>query len=738
MEINKAINNARKILMEYWPLNAFIATNPIWQWRNKSFLDAIMHSRIQSILPVDYYYERYREGAITKHDLSIAIKKIENRLINQNELETWINESLQKNIITKPKLLLSEQIEEYNFQQPKAWIKERLFSILRDYFGLQIYKELDLLRFWHQQEKCKPLRLDVLEKMTIEEGIYFLSQQLKLPNEILSDYLEAIYLEVYGWSSLMNWRNQHPNNPWIPGQDACEAILLIWLAYEHTIHTETKINYQHLSQMDIAEINKQAIKTSYLWHTAFESHYINELSKKLNLTFDTQAKQSDAQFIFCIDTRSEGFRRQLETEGNIETFGFAGFFGAIFNLTSHESISYQAPALVSAAHNTRAKIKINQLEHIANTFKKIISYAKKQFAAPFALFEMAGIWFLPFMLFKTIQPSLKNIKKNKRIIINNPFSPEEKLQAATNLLKSIGLTKNFSPYVFICAHQSDTINNPFQSALNCGACGGNSGIPNALVMCDILNDTAVREALKAQEINIPKNTIFIPACHHTGNDRLDILGAKIPNNLQSSIERAAENLRNEKARTLPGKDSLQKREKNWSELIPELGLINNAAIIIGPRKLTLNQNLERRTFLHSYEPSLDPNGEILTNILSAPAIVAHWINSQYYFSTVNPDQFGAGNKAIHNVLPGVGVLEGNLSDLKVGLPLQSTHFKSKPIHEPRRITVVVYAKKNILDIAINNSPEFKKLLDNEWIFLKQVDAKISSVQETESDAVAMG
>jgi uncharacterized protein YbcC (UPF0753/DUF2309 family) len=71
-------------------------------------------------------------------------------------------------------------------------------------------------------------------------------------------------------------------------------------------------------------------------------------------------------------------------------------------------------------------------------------------------------------------------------------------------------------------------------------------------------------------------------------------------------------------------------------------------------------------------------------------------------------------------LPGIGVLEGNLSDLKTGLPLQSTHFKSIPIHEPRRIVIVIYAKKKTLQKAIEAAPDFKMLLDNKWIYLRHI------------------
>lgn len=720
MKIDLAIKAAKAILMEYWPLNAFIASNPLWSLRSKPFLSAISHANIQGLMSIEYYHACYQKKLISSQDLREAIRLIEKRSLSDDEIQQWIRDSLSESFVSMPSILLADQIDEYQFQKPTVWIKERIFALLRDYFGLNHYQKMDLLHFWHQQGAIEHKKLNSLSAMTVEEAISFLITECNIPQAALTDYLEAIYFQVYGWSSLMHWRNAHPNNPWLPGKDPCESILLIWLSYEYLILDDKKWTYQSGGKCD-KDIQKQSLQRRYVWQTAFELHYINHLSSTLTVNVMDEKVPYDAQFIFCIDTRSEGFRRHLEAEGNFQTFGFAGFFGAVFNLNTEGCVSYQAPALVEATQVMNLKIKKRVLWGLARTFKKVMHNTKKQATAPFALFEMAGFWFLPFMLFKTIQPKLKVKRKKIKRNINNTFSVAERFQAAHNLLKSIGLVDNFSPKVLICAHQSDHVNNPFKSSLNCGACGGNSGIPNAIVMCDILNDQRIREKLKSVNIFIPESTQFISACHHTGADRLEILDGDVPRLFRDAIDRAAEKLRKEKLKSLPGVGALSEREHNWSELVPELGLINNASIIIGPRALTVGQDLERRAFLHSYEPAVDQDGAILTSILSAPAIVAHWISSQYYFSTVNPGQFGAGNKAIHNVLPGVGVLEGNLSDLKVGLPLQSTHCQSVPIHEPRRIVVVVCAEEKILQKAIEGSPNFKMLLDNQWVYLRHIE-----------------
>ncbi len=79
--------------------------------------------------------------------------------------------------------------------------------------------------------------------------------------------------------------------------------------------------------------------------------------------------------------------------------------------------------------------------------------------------------------------------------------------------------------------------------------------------------------------------------------------------------------------------------------------------------------------------------------MTAPMVVANWINMQYYASTVDPMHFGSGNKAIHNVVGRFGVLSGNGGDLMTGLPWQSLHDGVNYQHHPLRLLVVLAAPR---------------------------------------------
>jgi uncharacterized protein YbcC (UPF0753/DUF2309 family) len=103
-------------------------------------------------------------------------------------------------------------------------------------------------------------------------------------------------------------------------------------------------------------------------------------------------------------------------------------------------------------------------------------------------------------------------------------------------------------------------------------------------------------------------------------------------------------------------------------------------------------------------------------------VVTQWINNHYYFSTVDNQRYGGGSKIFHNVTGKFGVVDGNGSDLKIGLPLQSVNETDDKIyHQPLRLSVYVHAPKNRIITILKNNPHLQGLLDNEWIYLFAID-----------------
>jgi uncharacterized protein YbcC (UPF0753/DUF2309 family) len=133
--------------------------------------------------------------------------------------------------------------------------------------------------------------------------------------------------------------------------------------------------------------------------------------------------------------------------------------------------------------------------------------------------------------------------------------------------------------------------------------------------------------------------------------------------------------------------------------------------------MTRGVDLERRAFLHSYSAEADPDGSGLESILTAPMVVAQWINHQYYFSSIDPERWGAGTKTIHNAIGSLGVLAGASGDLQQGLPWQSVGWGRDLLHEPMRLLVVVQAPLERIGAIVSRNQVLRNLFDNEWIFL---------------------
>ncbi len=751
------------------------------------------------------------------------------------------------------------------------------------YMAIRLFYERELVMLACQEKLAIPGTYysitEYLNNHPTGYGLYKEFRSRVLPDEVV-DYLN------------MSLFTQDPLN--IEALDRCDSRLIsTWEQTRKKQEAEGQTLIAiHLAQslgvsiQDVAKSNPDAL-TSLLdwveqfpesqhgpiWLEAFESSYIKIFSKQISPNLQ-KLKNSDeqdkhegkppesrplSQAIFCIDVRSECFRRNLEEIGGNETFGFAGFFGLpiCYQGFSSEQQTDQCPVLLKPKHivkeiprayQGKKAEKFLEGQQIARTGHTLLHDLKENVVTPYVMVEAIG-WFFGFKLFgQTLQPKwfnnamswMKNslaipiktaltvdkiqrdeayemVAANHRATIyrlltekygqqgaavphdqverlrklalsqiqsdskeddaifsllkwnesdleqfitalrkdfnlherdldyqiqritQTGFTLSEQVNYVETALRLLGFTKTFARLVLFCGHGSTSVNNPYESALDCGACGGNHGVSNARALAVMANKSQVRQKLAERGITIPHDTHFLPGQHDTITDEVALFDLEeVPAThrkdlvrLQQDLQEACEKNSRERLARLPDVPATKEidetspltkvRSMDWSQTRPEWGLSGHTAFIMGRRLLTQGINFEGRTFLHSYDHSQDPDGKYLEIIMTAPMIVTNWINMEHYFSTVDPKVYGAGSKVYHNVVGNIGVMYGSQSDLCVGLPIQTIFSGDKPYHEPMRLFAIIEAPLERIETIVGRHDILQRLTGNRWINLVAID-----------------
>lgn len=445
------------------------------------------------------------------------------------------------------------------------------------------------------------------------------------------------------------------------------------------------------------------------------------------------------QAVFCIDVRSEVFRRALESiSSGIETLGFAGFFGIA---TAHRRFAsdvseLRLPVLLNpsvASCSGQAKEPAEEKDaRIAARSSRAWGRFKLAAVSSFAFVEATGPVYAAKLIRDTLRLTRRGAPDDPAPSLSPALDLATRINAAETVLRAMSLTKDFARLVLLAGHGANVVNNPHASALHCGACGGYSGEANARLLAGLLNDAEVRKGLAAQGIQIPADTLFVGALHDTTTDDVTLYEADSPSAAHAAdIKQAKDWLRSagtlartERMLRLPrasNERQVVSRSRDWAEVRPEWGLAGCKAFIAAPRRRTQGRSLEGRAFLHDYDWKQDQSFKVLELIMTAPVVVASWISLQYYGSTVAPEAFGGGNKLLHNVVGGIGVVEGNGGLLRAGLPWQSVHDGVRYMHEPIRLSVCIEAPREAMTDILKRHGNVRALFDNRWLALFAMD-----------------
>jgi len=502
-----------------------------------------------------------------------------------------------------------------------------------------------------------------------------------------------------------------------------------------------------------------------------------------------------AQLVFCIDTRSEIIRRHIEDAGPYETHGYAGFFGIPIRHEEYgQHVSTDScPVMVDPKHRVAERPtaddpaeRHDRWSSLSHAGHELMKSLKNDVAGAFGFVEGAGGFFGAALTARTLLPSrMYDLEENAGAPRDEAFcepgvdhpddagSEDSELGTASpaadgpsqetaaeetlalepehDLPKEISAEQRadyaeaafdlmgwdeFAPVVVFAGHASQTVNNPYESSIDCGACAGSSGVPNARVLAEICNDSEVRAALGERGHEIPEETVFVAAEHNTTTDEVTLFADEdardrhpdVFERLERDLETARDGATAERVETIDGEApaesarETERRAADWAEPRPEIGLSGNAGFVVGRRELTSDADLDGRAFLHTYDWAADPDGDALENIMVGPLVVVQMISAQYYFSTVDNDVYGSGTKVTHNPVGKVGVYQGNGGDIRMGLPFQSLHDDAgEAYHSPLRLTALLQAPVERVERILRENEAVRQLFDNGWLKLTVLD-----------------
>mgnify|MGYP006105676605 FL=1 len=533
---------------------------------------------------------------------------------------------------------------------------------------------------------------------------------------------------------------------------------------------------------------------SPVWLEAYEDSYRDELLEKIVANRDKTPQKNErslAQAVFCIDVRSEPFRRHFEQAGVVETFGYAGFFGIPISHRGYDTDESLAlcPVLLTPANSLFELPREGQQQELARYAsgsrwaqfgEQLFHDMKHSPVASFLLVDVLGLFFSIGLIGKTmlrrpyeffmnslrgwfVQPVATEIDVSggseeapqvtgQPITLDRGFSIDQQASFVEGGLRTIGITGNFARFIVLCGHGSTSDNNPYYAALDCGACGGRSGDPNARMFANMGNNPEVRKELMERGLEIPDDTRFLAGRHDTNSDRISLYDVQdVPasfledlSELRRIFQEGGEQQALNRCSGIPGTPKgmtakqayahVEARGFDWANPRPEWGLSGNAGFIIGRRAMTKGVDLGGRCFLHSYNAISDAEGAILEKVMTAPLVVGEWINMEHYFSSTDPWNYGSGSKVIHNVVAGVGLMYGAESDLATGLPLQTMNDGEIHNHEPMRLLTIIEANTEIIAAIISRHEVLQQFFHNEWVNLVALDPLSSKLHRYNKDA----
>lgn len=802
--VTVAAERACRRIAPLFPLQSFVAVNPFLGIAEKPLEDAAaLMGRVAGArltMPRSYYREALASGRLTVEDIRAALAAAGGDAGGFADAAAMVAElraPAAEAASPAPLPTVAGVAAAVSGRDWESFVTERLSAFVADAFDAgqaswpAPWRAHGLLAAWRAAAKIDltPEIAGVAGFRAVvaalpdraEDLLAAAATRLGLADAALPDYFHRLMMTVGGWAGHARWRLWEAELAGGTDRTLVE-LLAVRAAFDVALHDAFRVSPGFAEAWASARAGFEpataaAPSTGAILQVALERAWQRELIDRLadastaRTAATAPSSRPAVQAVFCIDVRSEVFRRALEsTTPEIETGGFAGFFGipaAVVPL-GESAASARCPVLLrpsllvceepagpAVAEGPRRRAhrlsRLARARVVRTAWRTAWHGFRTAAVSAFTFVETTGLAYAGRLLARTV-PAGKGAAKRGSVSKPGgakrldtafalqtaeaaPLAVTARVDLAEGVLRAMSMTGGFARIVLLAGHGATTTNNPYAHGLDCGACGGQSGEVSARVAAALFNDAAVRDGLRTRGIAIPDDTLFVAGLHDTTTDTVTLFQADGTGHahrpdlarLAGWLALAGRRARAERAALLgiaAGRSvdaAVVARAGDWSQVRPEWGLARCAAFIAAPRERTVGRNLDGRVFLHSYDWRDDRDFATLQLILTAPVIVASWINLQYYASSVDNRAFGSGNKVLHNVVGTIGVLEGTGGDLRSGLPWQSVHDGARLLHEPLRLTVLVEAPVAAINAVIEGHEGLRRLVDNGWLHLLALD-----------------
>ncbi|QDV08089.1 hypothetical protein Poly30_36250 [Planctomycetes bacterium Poly30] len=792
MRLNESIDAALRRIAPTWPLDRFIAVNPLWGQIDRPLhevaaeLASLTGSKL--VMSRAWYRREFEAGRLRTEHLERALHLGAGSSVLGIDLQGLLDWLRGEEALHPRRARVVDVVDgRRDLDHQASWqrfVTTNVSQFCASYFddgqaSLRPDRSGGLYASWHrlaQRDRGPALLMgmpryqEIAKRLPAQASDVFEAalDDLGVSAENRELYLASLLLDLGGWAAWCTYQRFMAELQ--GGTDASVVDLLaILVAWEWILHAgggqEIERNWRAAMRMwnDVDRVAIAAGGEAWLVQSAMELAWQGDVNVGLRTGFRAVRPRDVAvQAAFCIDVRSEVYRRALEAQSDsVQTMGFAGFFGmpAEYVPAGATKARPQLPGLL-APRLRITDVGVNP--EMATERRSRLATArgwkglKTGALSTFVFVEALGVPYAFGLLKDSLQKKRSKTLEEASLstdataarkprltetVDGKPLAAEERADLAAGILRAMSLTDRFARLVLLAGHGSQSKNNPHAGGLDCGACCGQTGEVNARATAALLNEPEVREDLTARGVVIPPTTHFLAGLHNTTTDQLELFDLdEVPSShaediatLKKWLQGAGAQSRRERAARLgldPARNdadllnSVEERTGDWSQVRPEWGLADNAGFIVAPRERTKHMTLNGQCFLHDYRADKDEGFAILELIMTAPMVVTHWINFQYYASTVDNRRYGSGNKALHNVVGAhIGVFEGNGGDLRTGLSMQSLHDGERWVHTPRRLSVFIEAPEHAIDSILERHDHVRALVTGGWVHLIRMEAQ---------------